>query len=93
MRRRLVKRKRLPKSAGRVRLPAVFRCPTPLGRGVRAPADKEDEYQDDESRPLHLIVTGVPTGISAASRRMSALRMRMQPCEMRPGIRAGSFVP
>jgi hypothetical protein len=29
------------------------------------------------------MLTGVPTGISAASRRMSSFRKRMQPCEIR----------
>ena len=37
--------------------------------------------------------TGVPTGISRASARMSALRIRMQPCDTRPGTRSGRSVP
>ena len=36
---------------------------------------------------------GVPIGISRARRRMSALRMRMQPWLTRPGIRSGRSVP
>ena len=40
-----------------------------------------------------VMVSGVPTGISFASRRMSALRSRTQPCEMLPGISPGRFVP
>ena len=39
------------------------------------------------------IVTGVPSGISRSSRRMSVFRNRMQPCEIRPGISEGRFVP
>jgi hypothetical protein len=39
------------------------------------------------------MVTGVPTGIRRASSRMSGLRIRMQPCEMRPGTRSGRSVP
>ncbi len=38
-------------------------------------------------------VTGVPSGISRSSRRMSMFRNRMQPCEIRPGISEGRFVP
>jgi len=40
------------------------------------------DYDDHESEPspsAHLIVIGVPTGIRAASRTMSAFRRRMQP--------------
>ena len=37
--------------------------------------------------------TGVPTGISFASRRMSALRRRMQPCDTAPGMSCGASVP
>ena len=40
-----------------------------------------------------MIVIGVPTGISLSSFRMSALLMRTQPCEMRPGISPGWLVP
>ena len=39
------------------------------------------------------MVSGVPTGISFASLRMSALRRRTQPCEIRPGISPGALVP
>jgi hypothetical protein len=35
------------------------------------------------------IVSGVPTFISRASLRMSALRIRMHPCEMWPGRSSG----
>ena len=40
-----------------------------------------------------LIVIGVPIGSSRASRTMSALRSRMQPCETAPGMRSGRSVP
>jgi len=41
----------------------------------------------------HSIVTGVPTGIKRPRRRMSALRMLMQPCAGRPAISCGWLVP
>src|SRR5262249_47192444 len=41
----------------------------------------------------HSTVTGVPTGISRASLRMSGFRSRTHPCETWPGTRSGSFVP
>ena len=37
--------------------------------------------------------TGVPIGINRPTRLMSAFRNRMQPLEMWPGMRSGSFVP
>ena len=40
-----------------------------------------------------MIVNGVPTGMSFASFRMSAFLRRTQPCEIRPGINPGVFVP
>ena len=39
------------------------------------------------------MVSGVPTGRSRASRRMSWLRMRMHPCETRPGRSSGLVRP
>ena len=39
------------------------------------------------------MLTGVPSGISRARRRRSALRRAMHPWEIRPGIRLGTFVP
>ena len=39
------------------------------------------------------MVRGVPTRISFASFTMSPLRIRTQPCEMRPGISPGRVVP
>ena len=39
------------------------------------------------------MITGVPTGIRRARARMSALRIRMQPWETRPGTRSGRSVP
>ena len=39
------------------------------------------------------MVRGVPTGMRRASARMSALRKRMHPWEMRPGTRSGRSVP
>jgi hypothetical protein len=39
------------------------------------------------------MVSGVPIGISFASARMSALRIRMHPWEIRPGISSGRSVP
>ena len=52
-------------------------------------------------RPVHqaaaptdqTIRTGVPTGISRASLRICGLGTRMQPCDGRPGMSRGSFVP
>jgi hypothetical protein len=41
----------------------------------------------------HMIVTGVPIGSRWPSARIAALRSRMQPWEIRPGIRPGSSVP
>ena len=41
----------------------------------------------------HVIVTGVPIGSSRPSARIAALRSRMQPWEIRPGISPGSSVP
>ena len=37
--------------------------------------------------------TGVPTGMSCASRAIFAFGTRMQPCETRPGRSPGWFVP
>ena len=37
--------------------------------------------------------TGVPTGISLASRETFAFGIRMQPCDGRPGMSPGSLVP
>ena len=37
--------------------------------------------------------SGVPTGIRRESQRMSRLRIRMQPCEGRPGTSQGWLVP
>ena len=51
------------------------------------------EHDRREQGGDHRIVTGVPTGMSFASRRMSALRRRMQPCETRPGMSSGRSVP
>ena len=39
------------------------------------------------------MVSGVPTGSSLASRRSARSRMRMQPCDGRPGISFGALVP
>jgi hypothetical protein len=47
----------------------------------------------DETRDCQRIVIGVPTGISGASRVMSAFRIRMQPWDTRPGTSSGWFVP
>jgi hypothetical protein len=47
------------------------------------------EARSSARRRVHLTVTGVPTGISFASLKISALRMRMQPCEIAPGISRG----
>ena len=47
----------------------------------------------DPSRGSYETVTGVPTGISLASARIFSFGTRMQPCEMRPGMSCGSFVP
>ncbi len=41
----------------------------------------------------YVIVSGDPTFISRASFRIWLFTTRMQPCEMWPGIRPGSFVP
>jgi hypothetical protein len=90
----LEQRKRLPESCRGVRLLATPRRSTRLCPAVGAPAGKEEQEHDDQRPPVsHAIVRGVPTGINAASRRMSGLRMRMQPWEMRPGISPGSSVP
>ena len=45
------------------------------------------------SRAGSTILTGVPTGMMRARRTMSRLRMRMQPCDTRPGTRSGRSVP
>jgi hypothetical protein len=37
----------------------------------------------------HRTMSGDPIGISRARRRMSLFRIRMQPCETRPGINPG----
>ena len=39
------------------------------------------------------MLIGVPTPISLFSFRMSAFFSRMHPCEIRPGISPGWFVP
>jgi hypothetical protein len=41
----------------------------------------------------YLIRTGVPTGINRASRLIFPFGTRMQPCEGRPGMSPGWFVP
>jgi hypothetical protein len=69
-RRLLTKWKRLPKLCRRVRGLRVIRpaCAR-LCVAHRTPAGEQDQ---DQGRPApHLIVSGVPIGISAASRRMS----------------------
>ena len=40
-----------------------------------------------------MMLTGVPIGMSRASWRILAFGTRMQPCDGRPGIRPGWFVP
>ena len=52
----------------------------------------EDEGGGDGAAHQRM-VSGVPTGSSRASRRMSWLRIRMHPCETRPGRSSGRFVP
>jgi hypothetical protein len=46
-------------------------------------------YHQPVAPRAHRMITGVPTGISFASLSMSALRIRMQPCEIAPGISFG----
>jgi hypothetical protein len=53
-----------------------------------------DRSWREPSGPLgQRMVRGVPTGMSLPRRTMSALRIRMHPCETRPGKSHGSFVP
>ncbi len=55
-------------------------------------ADREQQRERGQ-RSHQLIVIGVPTGINRPRRSMSRLRIRMHPCETRPGISCGWFVP
>ena len=61
-------------------------------RQVENHHDSQPE-EGEGNEAAHLIVSGVPTGMRAASRRIWALGIRMQPCEIRPGISSGSSVP
>ena len=62
-------------------------------RGARQAGAGEQESADEGERAHQRTVTGVPTGMIRARRRMSALRMRMHPCDTRPGSRSGRSVP
>ena len=72
------------------------------GLRLRARGDDRDRSgqgrhgeQDTEGSEQHQAwtVSGVPMGMSLASRRIAALRRRMQPWETAPGRRSGRFVP
>ena len=56
---------------------------------------RQDGEQDAEGpEPHHArTVSGVPMGMSLASRRIAALRRRMHPWETAPGRRSGRLVP
>jgi hypothetical protein len=64
---------------------------------VPAVAEAEDvpsEPPDDGlAEAGQRIRIGVPIGIRCASRTIAALRTRMHPCDGRPGISSGWFVP
>ena len=85
--RRRIRGRRTGRVAGRRRVGAggarrvLDRAAVRLARGRRA------------ARPRQWIVTGVPTGMRCASSRTSGLRIRMHPCEIRPGTRSGRSVP
>jgi hypothetical protein len=89
----LVERERLPQQCGVLCLRPLRlarRCAGGFRQAQRRRARKDDE---DETKPAHRIVSGVPIGISRARRRMSSFRMRMHPCDTRPGRSSGSLVP
>lgn len=59
-----------------------------------AQEDAIDDPRDSARAQIsHLTISGVPTGISLLSVRIARLVRRMQPCEIRPGIRSGRLVP
>ena len=55
------------------------------GMAIRTPSGRPAEH--------YLIGSGVPTGINRLSLRMLPFGTRTQPCDGRPGISSGWFVP
>ena len=62
-------------------------------RGRMAGEEQDDGRCEEGATTNHRIVSGVPIGSSFASFRISSFRIRMHPCETRPGSREGRFVP
>ena len=84
------------------RLPELPRPAALLGGGrpreggaarSREAGEARQHGQEEHDGTPHRIVSGVPTGMSRPSRRMSGLRRRMQPWETLPGTRSGRSVP
>jgi len=82
---------------------AVFGCSLLRGTtcisGRRSDREDRKEQGDDTGNASvaigddHLIVSGVPMGMSAPRRSMSALVNRIHPWDTAPGMRLGWLVP
>jgi hypothetical protein len=68
-------------------------CDLPLDATLPARSSRAQERSTKRVAPYARIRTGVPSGNRRASRSITSLRTRMQPCETSAPSARGAFVP